>query len=264
MLRAFSTAATGMNAQQMIVDTIANNLANMNTNGFKRSQVDFQDLMYLKLIEPGSEVESGHFSPTGFEIGSGVKPASTTKVFTQGEMIMTGQSLDIAIQGDGFFMVSMPNGAVRYTRDGSLRIDASSGNLVTSSGYLIDPPVSIPADWRSINVGSDGTVSVLAGEDDTPQSVGQLTLARFANPSGLSSLGGNLLAETPASGSPTEATPGESGIGTLQQGFLEKSNVQMITELINLITAQRAYETNSKAIKTGDEMLQTAVRLIRS
>ncbi len=264
MLRAFSTAATGMNAQQMIVDTISNNLANMNTNGFKRSQVDFQDLMYLKLIEPGSEVESGHFSPTGFEIGSGVKPASTTKIFTQGEMVMTGQSLDVAIQGDGFLKVSMPNGSVRYTRDGSLRIDAASGNLVTSSGYLIDPPVSIPADWRSINVGSDGTVSVLAGNDDIPQSVGQLTLARFANPSGLSSLGGNLLAETPASGSPTEAAPGESGIGTLQQGFLEKSNVQMITELVNLITAQRAYETNSKAIKTGDEMLQTAARLIRS
>jgi flagellar basal-body rod protein FlgG len=261
MLRAFSTAATGMTAQQMIVDTIANNLANINTVGFKRSQVDFQDLMYVKLQEPGREVAAGVVAPSGFEIGSGVRPASTLKVFTQGEMQNTGRSLDIAIEGDGFLQVTLPNGETRYTRDGSLRINAD-GQLATASGYTLEPAISIPADARSISIGQDGTVSVFSASSNTPSVVGTISLVRFANPAGLSSEGGNLLAETPASGAPTAGTAGDGGFGALQQAFLERSNVQMVTELVNLITAQRAYEINSRAIRAGDEMLTTANRLI--
>ncbi len=262
MLRAFSTAATGMTAQQTIVDVIANNLANISTVGFKRSQVDFHDLMYVRLQEAGREVAAGVIAPSGFEIGSGVRPASTLKVFTQGEMDNTRRRLDVAIEGDGFFQVTMPDGSTRYTRDGSLRIDAD-GNLVTSGGYSLEPAISIPSDARSINIGKDGTVTVFSGSETAGSAVGQIMLVRFPNPSGLSSEGGNLLAETPASGTATTGAPGESGMGTIQQGFLERSNVQMVNELVNLITAQRAYEINSRAIKAGDEMLTTANQLIR-
>jgi len=261
VLRAFSTAATGMSAQQTIVDVIANNLANINTNGFKRSQVDFQDLVYLRLAEPGREVAAGIQAPSGFEIGNGVRPVSTLKVFTQGEMQNTGRSLDIAIEGNGFLEVTMPDGTSRYTRDGSLRVDAN-GNLVTSGGYKLKPAVTIPPQARSINIGKDGTVTVFVGSQSTATVVGRITLVRFANPTGLASEGGNLLSETPASGPPVVGTPGQVGMGTIQQGFLERSNVQMVQELVDLITAQRAYEINSRAIKAGDEMLNTANRLI--
>jgi len=260
MLRAFSTAATGMAAQQMIVDVIANNLANISTVGFKRSQVDFQDLMYMKLKEPGREIASGVVAPSGLEIGSGVSPASTLKVYTTGELENTGRSLDVAIQGEGFFQVTGPGGQTRYTRDGSLRLDAT-GSLVTSGGYTIEPAITVPQDTVGISIAEDGTVSLRKG-DGTSSAAGQITLARFPNPSGLSSEGANLLAETAASGSPTSTTPGQDGAGRLQQNFLEKSNVQMVTELVGLITAQRAYETNSRAIKAGDEMLTTANRLV--
>jgi flagellar basal-body rod protein FlgG len=262
MLRAFSTAATGMTAQQMIVDTISNNLANMNTVGFKKSQVDFQDLMYVKLLEAGRQSDQGTMAPNGFEIGSGVRPASTMKIFTQGEMENTGRSLDIAIQGSGFFQVSVPGGQTRYSRDGSLRADAT-GNLVTSSGYQISPAITVPSDARSISVGTDGTVSAMVGDSATPTVVGQITLVRFQNPSGLTSEGNNLLSETAASGSPMTGIPGQSGMGAIQAGFLERSNVQMVTELVSLITAQRAYEINSRAIKAGDDMLTTATRLVQ-
>ena len=261
MLRAFSTSATGMTAQQQIVDVIANNLANINTNGFKRSQMDFQDLMYVKLQRAGTEIESGTNLPTGMEIGSGVKAASTLKVFSAGELENTDRDLDVAIQGDGFFQVTMSDGSKRYTRDGSLRID-SGGNLVTASGYKLDPAITIPADWTSISVGRDGTVSVMTPGASTPSTVGQIQLARFANPSGLSSEGGNLYVETEGSGTASVGTPGDSGLGSLEQGSLEKSNVQMVHELVRLITAQRAYEINSRAIKAGDEMLTTANQLI--
>ncbi|HUU10002.1 MAG TPA: flagellar basal-body rod protein FlgG [Phycisphaerae bacterium] len=261
MLRAFSTAATGMTAQQMIVDTIANNLANMNTAGFKRSMVDFQDLVYVRLNEAGREVASGVMAPTGFEIGSGVRPAATLKVFTQGELENTGRELDVAIQGDGFFVVKLPSGESRYTRDGSFRINAN-GNLVTSSGYDLEPSISIPTDARSIGIGTDGTVTVFSGTTGTASSVGQLTLVRFPNSAGLSAEGGNLLAETPASGTQITGTASEKGFGGIQAGFLERSNVQMVSELVNLITAQRAYEINSRAIRAGDEMLTTVTRLI--
>jgi flagellar basal-body rod protein FlgG len=260
MLRAFSTAATGMTAQQMIVDVIANNLANISTVGFKRSQVDFQDLMYMKIKEPGREIASGVTAPSGFEIGSGVSPASTLKVFTTGELENTGRDLDVAITGDGFFQVTGPSGETRYTRDGALRLD-KDGTLVTSGGYTIEPSITVPPDSVGVSVAKDGTVTIRKS-DGTSSAAGQITLARFPNPSGLSSEGGNLLAESNASGTATSTTPGESGAGTLQQGFLERSNVQMVTELVNLITAQRAYEINSRAIKAGDEMLTTANRLI--
>ncbi len=260
MLRAFSTAATGMTAQQMIVDTIANNLANINTNGFKRSQVDFQDLMYIKLQEAGRNATADTVAPSGFEIGSGVSPGSSMKIFNQGEMQNTGVSLDVAIAGDGFFAVQTPNG-VRYTRDGSFRVNAD-GTLVNAMGYAISPTITIPADARSISIGKDGTITVQSGSSSTSTTLGTLQIARFANASGLSSEGGNLLAETPASGAAMLGTAGLNGYGSIEQGFLEKSNVQMVTELVNLITAQRAYETNSRAIKAGDDMLTAANRLI--
>lgn len=256
MLRAFSTAATGMTAQQMIVDTISNNLANMNTNGFKYSQVDFQDLMYVKLQEPSAT------APTGFEVGSGVRAASTLKVFTEGETQNTGRDLDVAIAGDGFLQVTGPNNKILYTRDGSLRED-SKGTLMTSAGYPLSPAIVIPNNARSITIATDGTVSAFVGDTVAPTSLGQITIARFANPSGLSSEGQNMLAETPASGPATTGVAGTAGFGGIQQGLLETSNVQMVTQLVNLITAQRAYETNSRAIKAGDDMLNTANQIIQ-
>lgn len=262
MLRAFSTSATGMAAQQQIVDVIANNLANINTTAFKRSQMDFQDLMYIKLKQAGAEVESGTKSPTGLEIGSGVKAASTLKVFTPGELENTGRSLDVAIMGDGFLQVALPDGTTGYTRDGSLRMDAD-GTLVTASGYYLQPNISIPTDFKSISIGRDGTVSVLTAGADAPTNVGQLQMARFPNASGLSSQGGNIYTETAGSGSAIVGNPGSDGMGWLEQSFLERSNVQMVHELVRLITAQRAYEINSRAIKAGDDMLTTANRLIQ-
>lgn len=260
MLRAFSTAATGMAAQQMMVDVIANNLANVNTSGFKRSQVNFQDLLYITMQEPGAEVASGINSPSGVEVGSGVRVASTIKVFTAGELQNTGNPLDITIAGDGFLQVIMPNGDLRYTRDGSLQINANS-ELVTTTGYTLVPPITIPAN-STVSIEKDGGVNI-TDETGSQSVVGTIQLARFPNPSGLSSEGGNLFAETEASGTYTTGTPGSNGFGSIQSGFLEKSNVQMVTELVNLITAQRAYEINSRAIRAGDDMLQTANNIVR-
>jgi len=261
MLRAFSTAATGMTAQQTMVDVIANNLANVNTIGFKRSQTDFQDLLYIKLRESGAEVASGINTPGGLEIGSGVRVASTVKVFSPGEFQNTGRKLDIAIRGDGFLQVTLPNGDIRYTRDGALQLNAN-GQLVTTTGYFIEPAITISTDAVSVDVGKDGSVNV-TDATGTSSVVGTIQLVRFPNPSGLSNEGDNLLAETGASGTATTGTAGESGFGTIQSGFLEKSNVQMVTELVNLITAQRAYEINSRAIMVGDEMLKTANNMVR-
>ena len=260
MLRAFSTAATGMTAQQKLLDVVANNLANVNTTGFKRSQINFQDLLYVKLLEPGTEVASGIYAPSGLEIGSGVRPASTVKVFTAGELQNTGNSLDIAITGEGFLQVTMPDGSIRYTRDGALQT-GPDGQLVTTTGYLLEPSITIPTDAVSIDIGKDGGVNV-TDPSGTQSVVGNIELARFPNPSGLSSEGDNLLAETEASGTPLTGLPGENGFGSIQSGFLEKSNVQLVSELVNLITAQRAYEINSRAIVAGDEMLRTANSLV--
>lgn len=259
MLKAFTTAATGMSAQQMMVDVTANNLANINTTGFKRSQIDFQDLLYLKMKEAGSEVASGVKSPSGMEIGSGVRAGSTVKVFSMGELVNTGRTLDMAILGDGFFQVSMPNGDTRYTRDGALQMNAN-GQLVTSTGYTIEPAITIPTDAVAITIGKGGGVNV-TNSAGTQSVVGTIQLAKFPNATGLSSEGDNLLAETEASGTPTSGTAGENGFGLIQGGALEKSNVQMVTELVNLITAQRAYEINSRAIKAGDEMLKNAIQI---
>jgi len=260
MLRAFSTAATGMTAQQMMVDVVTNNLANINTTGFKRSQINFQDLLYVAIQEPGTEIASGLNSPSGLEIGSGVRAASTVKVYTSGELQNTNRPLDIAIRGAGFLQVSIPDGTIRYTRDGALQVNAN-GELVTGTGYLIEPAISVPTDAVSISLEKDGGVNVtdVSGSQSV---VGTLQLARFANPAGLSSEGDNLLAETEASGTPTTGIPGQNGFGSIQSGFLEKSNVQMVTELVNLITAQRAFETNSRAIKAGDDMLRTANNVV--
>ena len=260
MLRAFSTAATGMTGQQMMVDVIANNLANINTTGFKRSQINFQDLLYIKMQEPGTEVASGIISPGGLEIGSGVRAASTIKVFTAGELQNTNRPLDVAILGEGFLQVTLPNGDTQYTRDGTLQTNAD-GQLVTTTGYVIKPAITIPTDAVSISIEKNGGVNV-TDSAGTQSVVGNIQLARFPNPTGLSSEGDNLLAETEASGTPTMGTPGENGFGTILAGFLEKSNVQMITELVNLITAQRAYEINSRAIKAGDDMLRTANNIV--
>jgi len=260
MLKAFSTAATGMTAQQMMLDIISNNLANVNTTGFKRSQIDFQDLLYVKLREPGTEVAAGINTPGGLEVGSGVRAASNIKVFTTGEFQSTDRSLDIAISGDGFLQVMLPNGDMRYTRDGALQTNAD-GQLVTTTGYTIEPAITIPTDAVSVDIGKDGGVNI-ADASGTQSVVGTIQLVRFPNPSGLSNEGDNLLAETEASGTATTGTAGENGFGTIQSGFLEKSNVQMVTELVNLITAQRAYEINSRAIKAGDDMLKTANNIV--
>jgi flagellar basal-body rod protein FlgG len=260
MLKAFSTAATGMTGQQMMVDVIANNLANVNTSGFKRSQINFQDLLYVQMKDFGTEVASGINSPSGLEVGSGVRAASTTKVFTTGEFENTNNPLNIAIGGDGFLQVSMPNGDIRFTRDGSLIINAL-GQLVTTSGYPIEPTISGLSDVASVSIEKDGGVNVI-DQSGTQSVVGNIQLARFPNSSGLSSEGDNLYSQTEASGAPTTGTPGENGFGTIQAGFLEKSNVQMVTELVNLINAQRAYEINSRAIRAGDDMLRTASNIV--
>ena len=261
MLKAFSTAATGMAAQQMMIDVIANNLANVNTTGFKASQINFQDMLYLKMKQAGAEIASGINTPSGLDIGSGVRPVSTTKLFTVGELDNTGRSLDIAISGDGFLQVTLPSGETRYTRDGSLQVNAS-GQLVTSTGYAIEPSITLPSTYASVDIGKDGSVSV-TDATGAQSTVGTLQLVRFVNPAGLSDEGDNLYAETAASGTPTTGTPGQNGLGSIQAGALEKSNVQMVTELVNLITAQRAYEINARAIKAGDDMLQTATNVGR-
>ena len=261
MFRAFSTAATGMTAQQMMVDITANNLANINTTGFKRSDVNFQDLLYVKMKEFGTEVSSGIKSPGGLEIGSGVRAAATIKVFSRGELINTGRALDIAIAGDGFLQVTMPDGTVKYTRDGALH-QGPNGELTTTTGYFIEPAVTIPTDAVDVTIEKNGSINV-TDSAGTQSVVGTIQLARFPNPSGLSSEGDNLLAETEASGTATTGTPGESGFGSIQAGFLEKSNVQMINELVNLITAQRAYEVNSRSIRAADEMLRQAIQIAR-
>ncbi len=261
MLRAFSTAATGMTGQQMMVDMIANNLANINTTGFKRSQLGFQDLLYVQMQAAGAEVASGINTPTGLEIGCGVRAAATVKVFTEGELQNTFRPLDIAIYGDGFLQVTLPNGDIRYTRDGALQMNAN-GQLVTATGYAIEPAITIPTDAAGIDIGKDGTVNI-TDSSGTQSVVGTLQLVRFPNATGLSSEGDNLLSENEASGTAVTGTAGENGFGAIQSGFLEKSNVQMVTELVNLITAQRAYEINAKAITAGDEMLRTANNIVR-
>ncbi len=257
MIRALWTAASGMEAQQLNVDVIANNLANVNTTGFKRSRADFQDLLYQTLRDAGASSSSSTIYPTGMQIGLGTRNAAIQKIFQQGEFQQTQNPMDFSIEGRGFFQILQPNGETSYTRAGSFKQD-EQGRLVTSDGFPMLPQITIPADALNITVGSDGTVSVVQAGQSASTQVGQIQLVAFPNPSGLKSIGRNLYTETISSGSPTTGTPGENGIGTIAQGFLELSNVSISEELINMIVGQRAYEINSKAIQTADEMMQTA------
>lgn len=263
MIRAFHTSATGMGAQQLVLDNTANNLANVNTTGFKKSQLDFQDLIYTTLRQPGADSAQGQQLPTGLQIGHGVRVAGNTRHFSVGTLEMTGNPLDVAIEGNGFFRVQAPGGGFRYTRDGAFRINAN-GELVTSDGFFVEPRLTIPPDASSVTVGNDGSVSVVtASSPNSSQRIGQLTLTRFANPAGLSAEGRNLFIESPASGTAQDITPGQDGAGLLRGGFLERSNVDVVQELVNLIQAQRAYEFNTKAIRVADEMLARTNELVR-
>lgn len=262
MIRSLWTAATGMAAQQLNIDMISNNLANVNTAGFKKSRMDFQDLLYQTLRPAGTTEAQGAMAPTGIQVGLGTRPASVQKIFSQGDFQQTDNPLDLVVEGDGFFQVLMPNGETAYTRDGGFKLDAQ-GRLVTSNGYSLDPEISIPAEATSVSVGSDGTVSVTLPAQATSQEVGNIQLVKFANPAGLSNLGRNLFAQSAASGDPVVDTPGMNGLGTLGHGFIEMSNVKVVEEMVNMIVAQRAYETNAKAIQTADDMLNTANNLRR-
>jgi flagellar basal-body rod protein FlgG len=261
MLRALSTAATGMIGQQNYLDVISNNIANVNTTGFKKSRLEFQDMLSQVVRTPGAMINQGTFQPVGIEYGLGVKTAATTRVFSQGTAVSTDRNLDIAIQGEGFLQVMKTDGTLAYTRDGSLKLD-SMGQLCTSDGYLIQPQTSIPADTKEIDITEDGNISVTVGSDTTQSIVGTLQLARFQNPSGLLPIGHNLYVETAGSGNPIQDTPGANGMGTIQQGFLEGSNVQIVEELIGLIKAERAFESNSKIISTSSDILKQTNNII--
>ena len=263
MIRAMGSAASGMKAQQMNIDTIANNLANVNTTGFKRSHTEFQDLLYEKVMPGGLVNAEGRATPTRVEVGHGVKLVATNKNFDQGTIVATGNPLDLMVEGDGFFQLRMPDGSLKYTRDGSFKMDADR-NVVTAEGYRLEPALVIPQDATEVSVSRDGIVSVMVqGDDSNVQEIGQLELARFPNAGGLSALGGNLFGQTPASGQPILGQPGLDGLGATSSGYLEMSNVETVDELVNMITAQRAYELNSKTITMADEMLQIVNRLVR-
>jgi len=260
MIRSLWAGTTGMNAQQLNIDVIANNLANVSTTGFKKSNTDFQDLLYQAMKVPGSPTSPDTQSPTGIQIGLGVKPAAVTKVFTQGDLIQTENELDVAIEGDGFFQVELPNGNTAYTRAGAFKLD-SDGRITTSDGYPIIPSITIPDGSSQISIGETGIVSAIIGDDTESTELGTFELARFTNQSGLLAIGKNMFEETDASGTATIGTPGEDGFGDLLQTYLEGSNVNIVEELALMITTQRAYEINSRTIQTSDEMMQTTANL---
>ena len=262
-MRALYIAATGMQSQQLNIDNVANNLANVNTTGFKRGRIDFQDLLYQTIQPAGANASINTEVPTGISIGYGSRPAAIQKIFTQGAFQPTGNELDAMIEGDGFFEISMPNGDTAYTRDGSFKLN-STGQIVTSNGDLLTPNITIPNDAESVTIAPDGTVSVMQPGATSSTVVGNITLTRFSNPAGLKAMGQNLFTESQSSGTAqTGGTPGSDGYGTLRQEFLEMSNVSVVEELINMIVSQRAYEINSKAITTSDEMMQSATQLKR-
>ena len=255
MIRSLWIAKTGLDAQQTQLDVISNNLANVSTSGFKRSRAVFEDLLYQTVRQPGAQSSQQTQLPTGLQIGTGVRPVATERVFTQGNLQQTSNSLDVAINGQGFLQVALPDGTTAYTRDGSLHLD-NQGQLVTSSGYTLTPAITIPASAQTITVGRDGTVSVTSAASVTPTQVGAIQLANFVNPAGLQARGENLYVESAASGSPSTNAPGSNGVGVLSQGYIETSNVNVVEELVNMIQTQRAYEINSKAVQTSDQMLQ--------
>ena len=260
MLRALYSAAAGMESQQMNLDVISNNLANVNTTGFKKSKIEFQDLLYDTTRAPGSDQGSGNVLPTGLQIGQGSRPVATSRIFTNGDLSQTGEQLDVAIQGDGFLQVQMPDGSLAYTRDGGLK-EASDGRIVTSDGYPVQGGFQpVPAGTTNITISANGQVTYTSASGNTTF---QVQLARFTNPSGLDAQGHNLYKETSASGTAELGNPGENGFGQLQQGYLELSNVSVVQEMVNLILAQRAYEVNSKAVQASDEMMQLSNNLHR-
>lgn len=262
MMRAIYTAATGMVAQQMNIDVIANNLTNLNSPGFKRARLQFQDLAYQDMKQAGASAAQGVPLPVGLQVGLGTRPASTPRLFTQGELQQTDNPMDLAIEGDGFFEVHLPDGSRGYTRDGSFTMDAQ-GRVVTHDGYPLAPELVVPAEATGITIGSDGIVSaVLQGIEGT-QLLGQLQTVRFTNPTGLQALGRNLYQPTDASGPAQAGIPGENGFGRLSQGYLELSNVQVVEEMVKMIISQRAYEANSRAIQMSDEMLGAVANLRR-
>jgi len=257
MMRALYISATGMEAQQLNIDIISNNLANVNTTGFKKSRGDFQDLLYQTIRMAGASSGTGTQIPSGIQIGAGVRPASVQRIFTPGDFQNTQNPLDLAIEGDGFFQVILPDGTISYTRAGAFKKD-NTGRIVTSDGFPVEPAITIPPDALNITISANGTVSVLQPGNTIPTEIGTIQLVRFSNPSGLNSIGRNLFLPTAASGEAIAGIPGESGFGTIAQGFLEASNVNIAEELVNMIIGQRAYEINSKAIQTADEMMRTA------
>lgn len=256
MIRALLSAASGMNAQQINIDNIANNLANANTNGFKMRTTQFQDLLYQSLVQPGAAAGSQTIVPSGLQIGMGTRAASNEIIFSQGNFQETDNPLDLCIQGNGFFQVQLPNGELGYTRDGGFQLNAN-GNIVTASGNPIQPAITIPSQAQSITIAADGTVTYTQPGQTASQVAGQIQLANFANPAGLNSIGQNLFQPTDASGTPTVGNPGgQEGNGTLMQGYTEGSNVSVVQEFVNMIASQRAYEASSKVVKTADEMYQ--------
>jgi flagellar basal-body rod protein FlgG len=262
MIRSLWTAATGMQAQELNIDVIANNLANVNTSGFKKSRAEFQDLLYESMRPAGAASSADTTIPTGIQLGHGTRPSAVQKMFSQGDFENTQNELDWAIEGDGFFQIELPNGDTSYSRCGEFKLNAD-GRIVNADGFPLVPQLTIPSDTISITVGMDGTVSVIQAGDATPSEIGTIQLARFVNAAGLRSLGKNLFVPTEGSGDEIIGTAGEDGLGSIAQGFLEMSNVSVVDEMVSMITAQRAYETNSKVIQTSDEMLQMANNLKR-
>jgi len=260
MIRSLFIAKTGLEAQQTNLDVITNNLANVSTNGFKKSRAVFEDLLYQNVRQPGAQSSQQTQLPSGLQIGTGVRTVATERIHTQGNPQQTGNSKDVMINGSGFFQVLMPDGTTAYTRDGSFQTD-NNGQLVTSSGYVLQPPITVPSNALTMTVGRDGTVTVTTPGTVAPTQIGSIQVSNFVNPAGLESLGENLYAETGASGTAQTSTPGTNGTGVLMQGFVETSNVNVVEEMVNMIQTQRAYEINSKAITTSDQMLQKISQL---
>ena len=260
MLNSLWTAKSGMEAQQAQLDAISHNLANSATNGYKKSHVVFEDLMYQNLRQAGAASSDQTDLPTGLQVGLGTRAVATARNFSQGNLQQSANPLDLAVRGTGFFEIQMPDGTTAYTRDGSFQVSAT-GQLVTNTGYTVQPGITIPVTAQSVTIGNDGTVTVTLPGQATPQPVGQLQVASFINPAGLEPKGGNLYTETGASGTPTVGVPGLNGLGTVQQGYVETSNVNVVEELVQMIQTQRAYELNSKAIQTSDQMLQKLAQL---
>jgi flagellar basal-body rod protein FlgG len=260
MIRSLWISKTGLESQQLQMDVVANNLANVSTNGFKRGRAVFEDLLYQTLRQPGAQSSQQTQLPTGLQIGTGARPVATERLFTQGNLQQTGNDRDVAIQGNGFFQVLLPDGTTAYTRDGSFQSD-SQGQLVTASGFPVQPTITVPPNALSLTIGKDGTVSVRVPGSAAPVQVGTMQLASFVNPAGLQAMGENLYLQTASSGTPATNAPGTNGTGLLNQGYVETSNVNVVEELVNMIQTQRAYEINSKAIQTSDQMLQKLAQL---